>query len=37
MISSNEEEKIVSAISPINIFAKHYIYISKFKDLKVDK
>ena len=33
--SSNEEEKIVSAISPINIFAKHYIYISKFKDLKV--
>lgn len=33
--SSNEEEKLVSAISPINIFAKHYIYISKFKDLKV--
>ena len=33
--SSNEEEKVVSAISPINIFAKHYVYISKFKDLKV--
>jgi len=33
--SINEKEKVVSAISPINIFAKHYIYISKFKDLKV--
>jgi two-component system, NtrC family, nitrogen regulation sensor histidine kinase NtrY len=33
--SSNEKEKVISAISPINIFAKHYIYISKFKDLKV--
>jgi len=33
--SINEKEKVVSAISPINIFAKHYIYISKFKDSKV--
>jgi len=33
--SINEKDKVVSAISPINIFAKHYIYISKFKDSKV--
>jgi len=33
--SSNELEKIISVIAPINISAKHYIYLSKFKNLKV--
>ncbi|MDB9971571.1 ATP-binding protein [Alphaproteobacteria bacterium] len=33
--SSNDLQQTISAISPINIFAKHYVYISKFKDLKV--
>ena len=33
--SSSEDEKTVSAISPINIFGKYYVYVSKFKDLKV--
>ena len=35
--SSSDKEKTVSAISPVNVFAKHYIYVSKFKDLKVIK
>jgi len=35
--SSSDKQKTVSAISPVNIIAKHYIYISKFKDLKVIK
>ena len=33
--SSNDLQQTISAISPINIFAKHYVYISKFKNLKV--
>ena len=33
--SSNELEKTISAIAPINLFAKHYVYLSKFKNLKV--
>ena len=33
--SSSEEVKIISAISAINIYRNHYIYLSKFKDLKV--
>jgi len=33
--SSSEIEKTISAISPVNLFSKHYIYISKFKDLRV--
>ena len=35
--SSSDKEKTVSAISPVNVLAKHYIYVSKFKDLKVIK
>ena len=35
--SSSETEKTISAISPVNMLAKHYIYVSKFKDLKVIK
>ena len=33
--SSSEEVKIISAISAINIYRNHYVYLSKFKDLKV--
>ena len=35
--SSSDKQETVSAISPINILAKHYIYVSKFKDVKVIK
>ena len=35
--SSSDKEKTVSAISPVNVLAKHYIYVSKFKDVKVIK
>ncbi|MDB9762613.1 ATP-binding protein [Alphaproteobacteria bacterium] len=32
--SSNELEKTISAIAPISIYAKYYIYLSKYKNLK---
>ena len=35
--SSSDKQETVSAISPVNILAKHYIYVSKFKDVKVIK
>jgi len=33
--SSNELDKTISAISPINFLGNHFVYISKFKDLRV--
>ena len=33
--SSSELDKTISAISPVNFLGNHFIYISKFKDLRV--
>ena len=33
--STDPNTKTVSAISPINLLAQHFVYISKFKDLRV--
>ena len=33
--SSSEIDKTISAISPVNFLGNHFIYISKFKDLRV--
>jgi two-component system, NtrC family, nitrogen regulation sensor histidine kinase NtrY len=33
--SSSELDKTISAISPINFLGNHFIYVSKFKDMKV--
>ena len=33
--STDPNSKTVSAISPINLLAQHFIYISRFKDLRV--
>ena len=33
--SSNELDKTISAISPVNFLGNHFVYISKFKDLRV--
>ena len=33
--SSSELDKTISAISPVNFLGNHFIYLSKFKDLKV--
>ena len=33
--SSSELDKTISAISPINFLGNHFIYVSKFKDLRV--
>ena len=33
--SSSELDKTISAISPVNFLGNHFIYVSKFKDLRV--
>ena len=33
--SSSELDKTISAISPVNFLGNHFVYISKFKDLRV--
>ena len=34
-LSTSELDKTISAISPVNFLGNHFIYISKFKDLRV--